>query len=281
MSSALPPIPVPAATGEAEELKRCCAGIYEHPAVLWLLGGDLHPGGEAGTLRALELGGVRTGDRLLDVASGRGGSALLAARELGCEVVGLDYGSGSVAAAAEAAAAAGLDGRTSFRHGDAEALPFPDRSFDAVLCECSLCTFPDKRRAAAEMRRVLRPGGRLVLADVVADRFRLPGELLGPVAIAACVGDALDRPGYELLLAAAGLDLIAVEGRDDDAAALARRVHDRLRGARLLGLDRLAGAPLTTDAAIALLDAALGAIDEGALGYAIFVAERPPPRSSR
>lgn len=52
--------------------------------------------------------------------------------------------------------------------GDAEALPFPDASFDTVVCTFSLCAIPDDRRALAEMRRVLRPGGRLLLADHVA-----------------------------------------------------------------------------------------------------------------
>ncbi len=271
----LPPLPDLERPGSAAELKGCCAAVYGHPAVRWLLGDELHPGGEAGTLRALELGGVRTGDRLLDVAAGQGTSARLAARELGCEVTGLEYGADAVAAASAAAAAQGLAGRVGFLRGDAEELPFAAASFDAVLCECSLCTFAGKRRAAAEMRRVLRPGGRLVLADVVADRSRLPEGLLGPLALVACVGDALDRPGYERLLTASGLDVVAVEERDGDAAALARRVHDRLRGARVLGLEPLAGAPLTIDAAVALLDRVRRAIDEGALGYTIFVAERP------
>jgi arsenite methyltransferase len=257
--------------------KSCCAAVYEHPAVQWLLGEELHPGGEAGTLRALELGGVRTGDRLLDVASGQGASVLLAARELGCEAVGLEYGPAAVAAANAAAEAARLADRASFHQGDAESLPFQEQSFDAVLCECSLCTFPDKRRAIEEMRRVLRPGGRLVLSDVLVDRARLPDQLRGSLAVVACVGDALPREGYEQLLTQAKLSIRKVEERSQDAALLARRVHDRLRGARLLGFDHVAGAPLATQAAIELLTGARRAIDEGALGYAIFAAERPVP----
>ena len=263
---------------ETEEgRKGCCAAVYEHPAVQWLLGEQLHPGGEAGTLRGLELGGVRAGDRLLDVASGRGSSALLAARELGCDVVGLEYGAAAVAAANAAAEAARLDDRVRFEQGDAESLPFSGQSFDAVLCECSLCTFPDKRRAVEEMRRVLRPGGRLVLSDVLVDRAGLPDELQGPLAVLACVGEALPRQGYERLLTQAGLAMLAVEERRRDAARLAGRVHDRLRGARVLGFDTIAGAPLATEEAIELLTSAREAIDRGTLGYAIFVAERPIP----
>jgi arsenite methyltransferase len=275
--SAVPPAgvgPLPALADLESDagLKRCCASVYEHPAVRWLLGDELHPGGEATTRRALELTGVGRGDRLLDVASGHGASALLAARELGCDVVGLEYGSGAVQEATAAARAAGLEARVSFRRGDAEALPFESASFDAVLCECSLCTFPDKPRAASELRRVLRPGGRLALCDVVVEHSRLSDDLRGPFAVLACVGAALPRSGYERLLADAGLPLLAVESRDQDAALLARRVHDRLRGARLLGVDRMAGAPLATTEAIELVARAREAIRTGALGYAIFIA---------
>jgi arsenite methyltransferase len=275
--SAVPPAgvgPLPALADLESDagLKRCCASVYEHPAVRWLLGDELHPGGEATTRRALELTGVGRGDRLLDVASGHGASALLAARELGCDVVGLEYGSGAVREATAAARAAGLEARVSFRRGDAEALPFESASFDAVLCECSLCTFPDKPRAASELRRVLRPGGRLALCDVVVEHSRLSDDLRGPLAVLACVGAALPRSGYERLLADAGLPLLAVESRDQDAALLARRVHDRLRGARLLGVDRMAGAPLATTEAIELVARAHEAIRTGVLGYAIFIA---------
>jgi arsenite methyltransferase len=257
------------------DLKTCCAAVYEHPAVRWLLGGELHPGGEATTRRALELIEVGAGDRLLDVASGTGASALFAARELGCSAIGLEYGAPAVDAANAAARAQALDPVVEFRRGDAEALPFDDAEFDAVLCECSLCLFTDKRRAIEEIRRVLRPGGRLAVSDVVIDRARLSSELDGAFAAVACVGEALSRQGCEQLLAEAGLQLTAVEARDDDAAALARRVQDRLRGARLLGLDRIEGSPITVREAIDLAGVARRAIAEGALGYAIFAATSP------
>jgi SAM-dependent methyltransferase len=256
----------------ADDDKACCAAVYEHPAVRWLLGDELHPGGEATTRRALELIEPQPGARLLDVASGRGASAQLAARDFGCLVTGLEYGRDAVRGARQAVDAAGLGGRIGFTVGDAEAMPFADGEFDAVLCECSLCTFPDKRRAMDEMRRVLSPGGRLALADVVVDRSRLPAELDGALAVIACVGEALSRRGYEALLADAGFRVIATEPRDEDAAALAERVHDRLRGARLLGLDLGPRSPLSVDQAIELVAAGRRAIADGALGYVILAA---------
>jgi len=252
--------------------KACCAAVYEHPAVRWLLGGELHPGGEETTLRALELAGVRAEDRLLDVASGSGASALLAAERLGCEVVGIEYGSEAVRAASAEAEARGLADRVKFVQGDAEWLPFAEAEFDAVLCECSLCTFPAKQVAVAEMRRVLRDDGRLALADVIADHDRLPDALAGPLALIACVGDALPATGYESLLKGAGFRVTAVEPRLADAGRMAERVRDRLRGARLVGLDRLEGSPIDTAGAIELAGLAREAIDAGALGYVIFAA---------
>jgi arsenite methyltransferase len=257
-----------------EELKSCCASVYEHPAVRWLLGGELHPGGEEATRRALEMIRLSPGDRLLDVASGTGASALLAARELETSVTGIDYGEQAVLAATAAAGAEGLDQRVEFIRGDAEALPLPDASFDAVLCECSLCTFPDKPRAAAEIARVLRPGGRVAISDVVIDPHRLPGELLGPIATIACVGSALPLSGYEELLADAGLEVFAVESRDEDTARFAERIEERLRGARLLGVDRFDGSPFGIEEAIELVALAQRAIAEGSLGYAILAASR-------
>jgi arsenite methyltransferase len=255
-------------------LKAACAAAYASPVVQWLLGGELHPGGETSTRRALELIDARPGERLLDVASGTGASAMLAARESGCSVVGIEYGESAVEEARRAAEGSGLGDRIRFAAGDAEALPLEEGSFDAVLCECSLCTFDDKPGALREIRRVLRPGGRLALADVVADQSRLPAELSGALARIACVGEALDSHGYLELLSDSGLCPGQVERRDEDAAALAQRVHDRLRAARILGLDAPPDSPVGIEEALGLVAAARDAIVDEALGYAIFTATR-------
>jgi SAM-dependent methyltransferase len=248
--------------------------VYEHPAVRWLLGDELHPGGEATTRRALELIGVGPGERLLDIASGKGDSALLAAQERGCVVTGVDYGEAAVIEAGRAAHAAALADRVTFCVGDAEALPFEDGSFDAVLCECSLCTFPDKRRALAEVHRVLRPGGRVAIADVVAHHDRLPRSLRAPLAAVACIGAALSREHLLQLRASSGFSVVVTESCTQDAAEMAERVYDRLRGARIMGADRIGGSALAIEEAIGMSAAARTAIAQGALEYAIFAAAR-------
>lgn len=259
---------------ESGALKSCCAAVYAHPAVRWLLGDELHPGGGATTRRALEMAGLRGGDHLLDVASGSGASALLAAGEMGASAVGVEYGADAVREARKVADAAGLGRRVSFVQGDAEALPVDASSFDVALCECSLCTFPDQERAMAELHRALRPGGRLALSDVVVEEERLPEQLRGGLATIACVGAALPARGYERLLAEAGFESVQVESRPEDAARLAERVEERLRGARLLGFGSLADLPLSVEEALAAIGAAREAISDGALGYAIFSAVR-------
>jgi SAM-dependent methyltransferase len=97
-------------------------------------------------------------------SAGRGGrkrasAAFLAAR-FGCEVVGIDYSGKNVEEAVRNANDMGLSERVFFRQGDAECLPFADRSFDAIVCECAFCTFPNKQAAAKEFARVLRKGAK-------------------------------------------------------------------------------------------------------------------------
>ena len=248
--------------------------MYASPAVRWLLGGELHPGGERTTRRALELMGLGPQDRLLDVACGTGESAILAARELGCVVAGVEYSPESVSAAQTAADTAGLCDRVGFVQGDAEALPFADASFDAALCECSLCLFPDRERALAEVRRVLRAGGRVAISDVTAKPERLPSVLRDALAGVACVAEALPLSGYERLLTGCGFELIATETREADAASMAARITDRLRGARVLGYGEFTVGGFGVDDALTLSAVAERAIAAGILGYAIFAAVR-------
>jgi arsenite methyltransferase len=259
--------------------KGCCARLYESDAVRWLLDGQPHPGGERLTRRLAQLAGVEHGQRVLDVACGSGGTALLLARELGCEVVGVDLGSGAIEQATDAARAAGLAARARFVLGDAEELPFPDAGFDVALSECSLCTFPDKRRAIAEMARVLRPGGTIAIADVTAELNALPAQLRSAAARVACVADARSAADCASLLRDAGWKPVAIEPHDDDLRAMADRVEARLRIARMLAppgeqRDRAAEAS-------SLARMAIDAIARGSLGYALIAARRLDSRIGR
>jgi arsenite methyltransferase len=254
------------------ELLGCCASPYDSPAVRWLLGDDLHPGGAALTRRLAGLAALAPGSRVLDVASGRGTTARLLASEFGAEVIGVELSAESVAAARAQAGADGLGGRVRFLQGDAAALPVAKDAFDVVVCECSLCLFSGKRRALDEMRRVLRPGGVVAIADVTAEVDDLSAALRGAAGRVACLADALSRGGYEALLQDAGFELLASEAQDGALAALAERVEARLRVARML--DASAGYADAVAEAIALVGAARAAIARGSFGYRLFVARR-------
>ena len=254
------------------ELCCCPASAYESEAVRWLLGDDLHPGGDALSRRLAHLAAVGPGSRVLDVASGRGRTARLLATELGAEVTGIELSAESVAAARAEAEAAGLGGRVRFVQGDAGALPGPSRAFDAVICECALCLFPRKGIAVAEMRRVLRPGGVVAIADVTAEPENLPPALRGLAGRLACLAEALPTEGYEALLHDARFELVAAESHDGALATLAERVEYRLRVARML--DGAAGYADAIAEGIALVREARSAIVRGSLGYRLFVARR-------
>jgi arsenite methyltransferase len=254
------------------ELAGCCASPYDSAALRWLLGDDLHPGGDTLSRRLAHLSGLGPGSRVLDVASGHGRTARLFASEFGAEVTGVELSAESVAAARAEADAAGLGRCVRFVQGDATALTAPSRAFDAVICECALCLFPHKGRALAEMRRVLRPGGVVAISDVTAEPDDLPAALRGMAGRVACIADALPRDGYEPLLHDARFELIAAESHDGALARLAERVEYRLRVARML--DAAAGYGEAIAEAIALVREARRAIVRGSLGYRLFVARR-------
>jgi ubiquinone/menaquinone biosynthesis C-methylase UbiE len=111
---------------------------------------------------------LRTDERVLDVAAGNGNATLAAARR-GCIVTSTDYVGSLLDRGAERARAEGL--QVAFKVADAEALPFDDASFDVVLSTFGVMFSPDQGRAAAELARVCRPGGRIGMANWTPEGF--------------------------------------------------------------------------------------------------------------
>ena len=127
--------------------------------------------------RLCDTADLRADSRVLDVATGSGNAAIAAARH-GCSVVGVDYVPSLLERGRARAAVEGLD--VELLDGDAEALPFPDASFDAVISVYGTMFAPDHQQTAAELLRVCRPGGTIALASWAPHGFI--GELFRTVA---------------------------------------------------------------------------------------------------
>lgn len=127
---------------------------------------------------------LRARERVLDVACGTGNGAIAAARR-GCAVTGVDYVPALLERAGERARTEGV--KLELVEGDAEALPFADGSFDAVISVVGVMFAPNQEAAASEMVRVCRPGGKIALVSwtpdgFIGDLFKLVGGYLPPPA---------------------------------------------------------------------------------------------------
>jgi arsenite methyltransferase len=213
--------------------------------------------------------------RVLDVAAGQGASAMYLAQTFGVAVVGVEYGSTAVEAANAAANAAGIGEQVHFQQGDAEHLPFDARQFDAIVCECAFCTFPDKSAAAGEFARVLKPGAKIGMTDITR-RGDVPKDLQGLLAWVACVGAAQPQDAYETYLREAGLTITLSEEHGAALAQLVQDVRTRLLAAEILVKLKRFQLPIADfDQAKALARAAADAVHAGQFGYTLLMATKP------
>ncbi len=258
----------------AEVLKQCCAKLYESDLAKLLLGDSFHPGGLRLTERLGSLLGLTAESHVLDVASGKGATALFLAERFGWHVVGIDYSTQNVADASQLASAQGLSSLVRFERGDAERLPFPGESFDAIICECAFCTFPSKTDAACEFARVLRSGGRVGLSDLTRGPT-LPKELDGLLAWIACIADAQPVENYADCLRSAGFELEKVELHDEALTEMVQQIGMKLLSAEVLvGLNKLVLPGVDFTSAKQMAKSALTAIQKGQLGYAVLIAAK-------
>jgi len=257
-----------------DQVKSCCAGFYELPLIQSLLGDQWHPGGPTLTRK---LGGtllVERNSRVLDIASGHGDSARVLAQHFGCDVTGVDYSAENCHRANAQSAAAGLAGKTRFVAGDAEELPFEADSFDVVISECSLCIFPDRSKAMDEMRRVLRPGGRLGISDVVVNED-IPPSLDDLFGYVLCMGGALSVDGYRAAFSAAGFS--SVRSRDASSAIedMISRIERRARTLKeLAGTTDIELQPGWTVSRASVLETR-AFVRSGGIGYALVTGRKP------
>lgn len=158
--------------------------------------------------------------RILDVGCGNGSTVLEIAKQVGPEgkAVGIDFSPEGIAEAEKKAIELGLEEATEFKVADAEKLPFEDKSFDIVISECVVCLTPDKQKALNEKTRVLKPGGKIVMHDVISKAPMPRAVQTDPELYCGCIGGAVSHDDYVEMLKQAGLtEIKAVDYSDEPA----------------------------------------------------------------
>jgi ubiquinone/menaquinone biosynthesis C-methylase UbiE len=190
---------------------------------------------------------LHSGETVLDLGSGGGIDVLLSARRVGPtgQAYGLDMTPEMVALSADNARQAGV-GNAEFLQGEIEAIPLPDASVDVIISNCVINLSADKERTLREAFRVLKPGGRFAVSDVVV-RGELPQAVRGNMALwVGCVAGALEEAEYVRLLTESGFVEPSIEpvrvyqfndaktlldGAGLDSEVLAREINGRVMGA--------------------------------------------------
>ena len=171
---------------------------------------------------------LKPGERVLDLGSGAGFDAFLAARQVGSEgrVIGVDMTAEMVAKARANAANTTLD-HVEFRLGEIERLPVADESVDVIMSNCVINLSPDKQAVFREAFRVLAPGGRLAISDIVA-LAPLPASLQEDLpAYTGCLAGAALVADLQAMLEKAGFSDVRIEAKGESRALVSGWVQGR------------------------------------------------------
>jgi arsenite methyltransferase len=223
-----------AARGAARTGSSCCAsaGPCTDPITA-----NLYNAGEAGSLPAAALAAslgcgnptalaeLKPGETVLDLGSGGGIDVLLSARRVGLagKAYGLDMTDEMLALARENQRKAGV-ANAEFLKGEIENIPLPDASVDVIISNCVINLSADKDRVMAEAFRVLRPGGRLAVSDIVV-RGAVPADIQRSVELwMGCLAGALEESDYRARLVRAGFEAVEIEPTRIYTADDARRM---------------------------------------------------------
>ncbi len=231
---------------------------------------ELHIRGREATEEQLELAAIESGDRVLDLGCGIGGSARYLAATMGCRIVGVDLAAEFVEAAIGLTARCGLSGLAEFQVGDATSLPFEGESFDVVWTQHVGMNIADKPAWIGEIARLLKPAGRWAGYEVFGDQSRVsfptpwasvPGQsaLIDPAAMRRIVEDA-------------GLVVVGWSDTTAHGLAWAEKLLARLRE---LGGPPLGPRLLMGDTFGPKFENVRNGLADGALKVFMFVARKP------
>lgn len=188
---------------------------------------EFHIRGREATLEIGVALGVGMGSRVLDIGSGLGGPARTLAAAHGCRVTGIDLTPAYCDAANALSAWVGLADLTRFEQGDATALDFADASFDAAFTIHVAMNIAAKDRLYAEARRVVEPGGRFVVYDVLRGEGKAVTYPV-PWARDAAISHLATPDEMRALLTGAGFEIVAVEDSTSTSQAWYERMRERL-----------------------------------------------------
>ena len=204
---------------ESAAQESCCGPDGTTPVFGELLYDEADRAGlpEAALLASLGCGNpiavaeLREGERVLDLGSGGGIDVILSARRVGPRgrAIGLDMTDEMLELARRNAAEAGLD-NIEFVRGTIESIPLPAASIDVVISNCVINLAADKLAVFGEIARVLRPGGRVGVSDVVADDALTPAQRAERGSFSGCIAGALSFSEYRAGLAAVGLTDVSI-----------------------------------------------------------------------
>ena len=188
---------------------------------------EFHIRGRAASLEIIEALGLTSGSRVLDLGSGLGGPARTFADLTGCTVTGVDLTPEFCEVASTLSEWTGLSDRTRFQVGDATDTGLPEAAFDAVLTVHAAMNIPDKQALYAEAFRVLRPGGRFVVYDVLQGEG---GDVRFPVPWANDASTSFLATPEEMrdLLTGAGFDVLSETDSSDESLAWFQQVRARI-----------------------------------------------------
>jgi ubiquinone/menaquinone biosynthesis C-methylase UbiE len=262
----------------SQDLKSCCITFYENDLIARIFGDNFHPGGEQLTLQLGEKLKLNENSRVLDVACGPGNSALALTKQFGCHVTGTDLSAKNLDKAQAKAESENLTDNLDFKLSDAEKLEFEADQFDAVICECALCTFPNKETAVNEMFRVLKKGGMVGITDVTIEE-ELPDDLKNVFTYAACIAGALPVKRYDQLLQTAGFGQVEADDHSNTVLPLLNKVEKLVRSWKTLNqicncdVEKTLG--IGPEKAKVLVKMGYEWLDKGAFGYWAFVGTKP------
>ena len=207
----------------------CCSTFYEQDWVRNLAEDIFHPGGEDLTRRTIAAMDLPPHATVADLGCGTGTTALMLARDFSLQVSAVDLSAANIERAIERKNTSSADVR--FIQANAQKLPFDDNELDAILTECSFSLFADQAVVLAEIKRVLKPGGKLAITDM-AIGGPLPSDIAEVISPWTCLVDAMDQQNYAQGFAAAGFEIQVIA---DESASLTNLIQLLKRKLLLLG----------------------------------------------